>query len=128
MMQDSPPDSSLPDTPPARAAEQSGTHAKLVYILYLVSLVVGVTALVGLVMAYIYRSDAPSWLKTHYQWQIRTFWLGLLYTLIGALSSIILIGYLLLLANLIWFIVRCIKGFNALEKNQPIAHPTRWLF
>ncbi|MEH6576035.1 MAG: hypothetical protein V7731_03060 [Amphritea sp.] len=110
------------------AQQDSGSHAKIVYILYLVSLVVGVTALVGLVMAYIYRSDAPQWLKTHYQWQIRTFWIGLLYTVIGIISSFILIGYLILIFNLVWFIVRSVKGLSALEKKQPVSNPTGWLF
>ena len=110
------------------AQQDSGSHVKIVYILYLVSLLVGVTALVGLVMAYIYRSDAPQWLKTHYQWQIRTFWIGLLYTVIGIISSFILIGYLILLCTLIWFIVRCVKGLSALEKKQPLKNPAGWLF
>ena len=108
--------------------QDSGSNAKIVYILYLVSLVVGITGLVGLVMAYIYLGDAPQWLKTHYRWQIRTFWIGLLYTFIGIITSFILIGYLILLCTLVWFIVRCVKGMSALEKKRPLSNPTSWLF
>ena len=50
--------------------------AKLVYILYLVSLLIGITAIVGLIIAYVNRDDAPGWLQTHYRFQIRTFWIG----------------------------------------------------
>ncbi len=108
--------------------QDTGSGARIVYILYLASLVIGVTGIIGLVMAYIKRGEAPEWLRTHYQWQIRTFWLGLLYTVIGALTAFILIGYLILLANLIWFIIRCVKGLSALEKQQALPKPTSWLF
>lgn len=57
--------------------------AKIVYILYLVGVVFGITGLIGVVMAYIYKSDAPEWLSSHYQFQIRTFWIGLLYLVVG---------------------------------------------
>ncbi|WP_417226463.1 DUF4870 family protein [Amphritea sp.] len=105
-----------------------GSNAKIVYILYLASLVFGITGLVGLIMAYVYKGDAPDWLKSHYQWQIRTFWIALLYTVIGIITTSFLIGFLILLLNVVWFIVRCIKGLSALDKQQPLPQPTSWLF
>jgi len=33
-------------------------------------------------MAYIYKGDAPDWLKSHYRYQIRKFWIGILYGLV----------------------------------------------
>lgn len=112
----------------AQQQKDNSGNAKLIYILYLASLVVGITGLVGLIMAYINKDDASDWLKTHYQWQIRTFWMGLLYTVIGLITTSILIGFLILLLNLIWFIIRCVKGLSALEKQQPLPQPTSWLF
>ena len=112
----------------AEAQQGKTGNAKIVYILYLVSLVIGVTGIVGLIMAYVNKGDAPDWLKTHYQWQIRTFWLGLLYAFIGVLTMFILIGYLILLFNLIWFMVRCVKGLSALDKQQPLTQPDSWIF
>ena len=54
---------SIPDTGgPTDAAE--GRTANLVYILFLVSLIVGITSLIGVVMAYIYRDGAPEWVKS----------------------------------------------------------------
>ncbi|MDX2423907.1 MAG: hypothetical protein QNK43_14670 [Amphritea sp.] len=105
-----------------------GSNAKIVYILYLTSLIFGITGLVGLVMAYVYKDDAPEWLKSHYQWQIRTFWIGLLFAVIGLITTSILIGFLILILNVIWFIIRCIKGLSALEKQQPLPQPSSWLF
>lgn len=103
------------------------TMAKIVYGLYLVGLVVGgITSIVGLVIAYITKDDAPDWLKSHFQFQIRTFWIGLVYIIAGTMLSIIIIGWFVLLFWLVWLIVRCIKGYKALENQQPIDNPTRW--
>lgn len=104
------------------------SSAKIVYILYLVGIVVGVTGIIGVVMAYINRSDAPDWLKTHYQFQIRTFWIGGLYLFLGALLALLVVGYLIILFWLIWLIVRCIKGMKALDEKAPHPNPTGWLF
>jgi uncharacterized membrane protein len=39
----------------------------------MVCLLFGITGVIGVVMAYINKDDAAEWLKTHYQFQIRTF-------------------------------------------------------
>jgi uncharacterized membrane protein len=108
--------------------DDGGTAARIIYILYLAGLIVGVTPLIGLVMAYIFRDGAPTWLRTHYRYQIRTFWIGFLYVVIGAVTSFILIGYLVLLFWLIWYIVRCVKGLRFLATNQGVPHPGSWMF
>jgi uncharacterized membrane protein len=108
-------------------AEDAGS-AKLVYILYLASVVFGITSIIGLIMAYINRGQAPGWLQSHYQFQIRTFWIGLLYGLIGAILAIVLIGWIILLSTLVWFIIRCIKGLQALDKKEAHPDPTSWMF
>ena len=102
--------------------------AKIVYILYLIAIAFGITAIVGVVMAYIYRNDAPDWLQSHYQLQIRTFWIGLLYVFLGALLSHVFIGLLILLFWLIWLIVRCVKGMKFLDQKEAYPDPTGWMF
>ena len=54
-------------------------------------LVTGVTILVGVVMTYIYKDESPEWLRTHYEQQIRLFWIGLLYCVIAGILTAILI-------------------------------------
>jgi uncharacterized membrane protein len=102
--------------------------AKIIYILYLVGLVVGLTALVGLIMAYVNKDAAPDWLKTHYEFQIRTFWIGLLYTVISGLLCLVLIGFVLILLWYVWVIIRCVKGLSALERKEAPPDPRGWLF
>src|SRR5689334_8683319 len=50
-----------------------------VYILYLVGFLTGITVLVGLVIAYLQRDNTDRLSQSHFQFQIRTFWIGLLY-------------------------------------------------
>ncbi|MEN8168926.1 MAG: hypothetical protein ABFS08_01715 [Pseudomonadota bacterium] len=101
---------------------------KLVYILYLAGLLFGVTGIVGVVMAYINKSEAPDWMQSHYQFQIRTFWIGALFIFLGALLSIVIIGYFILLFWMVWLIVRCIKGMKSLDKGEAHPNPTGWMF
>ncbi len=105
---------------PVRAAHDpgEGETPKLVYILYLVSLAVGVTAIVGVIVAYVNRADAPEWVKTHYRFQIRTFWIGLLYGLVSLITMLILIGFLFGLFTLVWWIVRSAKGLQCLSRSE----------
>ena len=45
-----------------------------VYILYLVGFLTGITALVGLVIAYLQRNSTDRISQSHFQFQITTFW------------------------------------------------------
>ncbi len=107
--------------------KQAG-NANLIYILYLVASVVGVTAIVGVVMAYMAKDDAPDWLRSHYHNQINIFWKGLLYMAVGAVLSLVLIGFLIILAAFIWYIIRIVKGMQTLAKGEPYPNPSGWGF
>jgi uncharacterized membrane protein len=108
-------------------ATSAGT-AKIIYILYLVSIIIGITAIAGLIMAYVNKDDAPGWLKSHYQFQIRTFWIGALYLFIGVLLSQFIIGFFIILFWLLWLIVRCAKGIKYLDKEEAYPDPKGWIF
>ena len=110
------------------ASPDQGKTANIIYVLYLASIIVGVTSIIGVIMAYVNRSGAPEWVQTHYQFQIRTFWIGLLIGVIGFVTLLIIIGWLILLFYLIWLIVRCVKGMNYISKAQPYPNPTTWLW
>ncbi|RLA47854.1 MAG: hypothetical protein DRR06_01200 [Gammaproteobacteria bacterium] len=108
-------------------AEDAGS-AKLVYILYLVSVVFGVTSIIGVIMAYINKDEAPEWLQSHYQFQIRTFWIGLLYGTIGMILTVVLIGWIVLMFALVWLVIRCIKGLQTLGRKEAHPDPASWMF
>jgi uncharacterized membrane protein len=102
--------------------------AKIIYILYLIGLLTGVTIIIGVVMAYIYRDGAPDWLRTHYDSQIRIFWIGILYSCIAGLLIFILVGFLLYVVIAIWWIIRCVKGLKHLDQKGAYPDYQGWAF
>jgi uncharacterized membrane protein len=105
-----------------------GKTANIIYILYLASIIVGITAIIGVIMAYVNRGSGPEWVESHYRFQIRTFWIGLLIGVIGFLTILIIIGWLIILFYLIWLIVRCVKGMSYISKAQAHPDPATWLW
>jgi uncharacterized membrane protein len=103
-------------------------YALIVYILYLVAYVVGVTAVVGVIIAHIQVGSAHPVLASHYRFQIRTFWVGLLYLVVGAILTLVMVGFLIWAWWFILSLVRNIKGPIALNEKRPILKPTSWLF
>lgn len=124
-MEPSPP---TPQPPAATQAAPSNTTAKIVYVLYLLSLVVGVTSLVGVVVAYVNRGEAPEPLANHYRFQIRTFWMGVVYGLAGLVLLVVGIGWLVLMAEAVWVVVRCVKGLRYLERREAYPNVETWLW
>jgi uncharacterized membrane protein len=102
--------------------------ALIVYILMLVPFVVPVTHIVGLVMAYVSRDTAPDWLKSHYTFQIRTFWIGLLYMAAACVLCVVLIGFVLVPLVIVWYIVRCSLGLARLMRSEPYPTADSWTF
>jgi uncharacterized membrane protein len=99
-----------------------------VYVLYLVGYFTGISALIGVIIAHIKVDDTDPVLRSHYQFQIRTFWVGLLYLTIGTLLCVVLVGFLVLAWWLVWSLIRIIKGIVLLNEGKPIGMPKSWLF
>jgi uncharacterized membrane protein len=95
-------------------------QAKIIYVLYLAGFVSGFTPLIGLVMAYMGRGEGPDWLDDHYRWQIRTFWIGVLYSVIAGILTMVVIGFVLYVAIAVWWIVRCIKGLQRVSAEESL--------
>ena len=99
-----------------------------VYVLYLLGYITGITAIIGVVIAYIQADSANAPVKSHYTFQIRTFVIGLIYFLVGLLFVHLGVGALIILWALVWSLVRNVKGLLALNRNDPIANPKSWMF
>ena len=100
--------------------------ATLVYALYTASILMGITLIGGVVVAYLKRDDAAgTWLESHYRWQIRTFWWSLLWGAIGLVTTLILVGFVVLFAAVVWFIYRVAKGWLALRAGKPVGEADR---
>lgn len=93
----------------------------VIYILYALSWLTGITAIVAIVINYVKREDAAGTIyESHFTWQIRTFWWALFWSLLGFLSLIVLVGFVILFAVAVWLIYRLIKGWLYWNDRKPM--------
>ncbi len=96
------------------------------YGLYALGLLVGISPLVGVILAYVKRDDMRGTIfHDHMRYLIRTFWGTLLGTLLGVLLLVVLVGYLVLALAGVWYIFRVVVGIIRMLDNRPVT-PTGW--
>jgi uncharacterized membrane protein len=84
----------------------------VVYILQALSFVFLITAVAGIIINYIKQDDVKgSWLESHFEWQKRTFWYGLLWMALAALSFFLLIQWVIFPIVAVWLVYRIAKGW-----------------
>jgi uncharacterized membrane protein len=119
------------------SATEDRTMPAVCYALYLLAFATGLTAIIGLIIAYAQQGSAGPVMRTHYTFLIRTFWIGLIAMIaagvafgVGAILSVILIGIpIMALAGLvcavagIWYGVRCIVGLVYLSRGDAYPRP-----
>lgn len=104
----------------------------IISLLYLGSFLIGITSIIGIILAYIWRNENhPVWEDSHYRYLIRTFWIGIAYAIVATIASALTLFFLApvfygLLA--LWFIVRAIKALLAAQKNEPMRDVETWIF
>jgi uncharacterized membrane protein len=117
------------------------TWTQVIYALHALSLVTGIIgvatvvgafltgwpSIIAVILNYLKRSEVQgTWLESHFRWQIRTFWYGLLWVslcvlfVIGTLGIGILVAWLPLGIVSIWFIYRIARGWIALTNRRPM--------
>ena len=115
--------------------------AHIAYALYLLSyFTAGLSWLVAIILSYLKRPDAEgTWLHSHFEWQIKTFWYSLAMTVVGILlltlglptgivglmvdnsatsfslisasGLVILAGTLVLVFMIFWHLYRIVRGW-----------------
>ena len=131
-----------PHPPAATSASQSLIDwTQIIYGLHALSLVIGILSaativgaflfgwpsIIAVIMNYIKRGDARgTWLESHFTWQLRTFWYGLIWVGLCWLFVIMTLGIGLLVAWIplgiaaVWFIYRIARGWLALREGKPM--------
>ena len=101
----------------------------IISLLYLASYVTGITGLVGIVLAHVWRSESQEpWMGSHYTYLIRTFWFGLIASIIAGLLSFILIGLLLFPLIAVWVGVRSVLSMVKAQRHEPMPDPETLAF
>jgi uncharacterized membrane protein len=102
--------------------QQLKTVATIVYALQAAGFFLGITWIAAVIIDYVKKDDATgTWLASHYRWQIRTFWWGLLWGVLGGILALVVVGFLILAADAIWIIYRIAKGWLRLSENREIS-------
>jgi uncharacterized membrane protein len=123
------------------APRSLATFTHVIYALHAFSLVTGIIgtatvvgafltgwpSIIAVILNYVKRSEARgTWLESHFRWQIRTFWFGLLWVALCLLFVVLTLGIGILLAWLplavvgLWFIYRIARGWLALNERRPM--------
>ena len=106
----------------AEQPRSTKTITLIAYGLYAASIFVGLTSIAAVIMNYMKRNEVQgTWLASHFEWQIKTFWFTLIGAVIGFVLSFVLIGIPILFAVSIWFIYRIVKGLVVFMDNKPIG-------
>ncbi|MDX1374533.1 MAG: hypothetical protein R3357_03145 [Burkholderiales bacterium] len=109
---------------PGGAPDSLRTLTAVIYGLQAGAFVIGLSAIVAVVINYVKREEvAGTWLESHFRWQIRTFWFGLLWGMLGALLYIVFVGWLILMADAVWIVYRIVKGWLNLNDGRPMPLP-----
>jgi uncharacterized membrane protein len=87
----------------------------------------GWPSIIAVILNYVKRSEVRgTWLESHFRWQIRTFWFGLLWValclffVVGTLGIGIIIAWLPLAFVSLWFIYRILRGWLRLRDGRPM--------
>ena len=115
------------------------TH--LIYALHAFSLLTGILgaativgafltgwpSIIAVILNYVKRGAVRgTWLESHFRWQIRTFWFGLLWVSLCLAFIVITLGIGIVIAWLplvivgLWFIYRVLRGWLALAERRPM--------
>ncbi|OZI64322.1 DUF4870 family protein [Bordetella genomosp. 4] len=114
-------DPQIPTQPSNSLDLRTLTH--VTYGLYALGFVtggfLGIATLAAVVLMYLKRTDAAGTMyAAHFDWLLRTFWWALLWLAISAIATLIFIGWLGVVATVVWVLYRLIKGWLALMEGS----------
>jgi len=100
----------------------------IISLLYLASFITGITAIIGAVLAYVWKGEPQAeWEASHYTYLIRTFWIGMIGAFAGIILMVLMVGFVIIWAAAIQLIIRCVLSLLAAQKQEPMPNPKSWL-
>jgi uncharacterized membrane protein len=102
------------------SVESDRTLVLVSYVLHLVGSIAGVTSIVGLIINYVKRSRYDDLFDSHHAWMISSFWWALLWVVIGCITVLILIGWVILFVAWVWYVYLHVRGLIAFLNGEPM--------
>jgi len=100
---------------------------------FLMVMTLGLSGILALLVANFREEKAADWLKSHYEFQKRTFWIGILPVLAGFFAVLRLhvtdqrVMLVLLVVPLGYTAGRAALGFNHLFHGRAVPNPKAWI-
>lgn len=83
--------------------------------------------IVGVILAYMKRNSLDSIVyAAHTEYLIKTFWRTFWLYILGALTALLGIGVLIIIATNVWYFYRIIAGFIRFNGGRAVA-PEKWI-
>lgn len=97
-------------------------YTMIVYGLYALGLFLGgVPTVIGLIVAYLKRNEYSGTIYAeHLSFLIRTFWYGVLWSIVALILALVYIGFIVMFVVGIWYIYRIVRGFLYLNDGKGI--------
>src|SRR5690625_923805 len=112
------------NAPPVATPEEiksAKITALVVYGLFGFGVVTGIATLIGLIVAYLKRKDMRNTVYGgHMDMLIKTFWINLALGIAGFALLAFYVGFVILIATLIWYLYRIVRGFICAVEGKPI--------
>ena len=102
------------------SAESDRTLAVVAYALHLFGVIAGIPSIVGLIINYVKRNDYDELFDSHHSWMIRSFWWAILWCVLGFVTMVIGVGFVILFLAWLWYIYRHVRGLLALLNGEPM--------
>lgn len=105
-------------------------------LLFFMVMTVGATGVVALLIITFAEDKAADWIKSHYRFQVRTFWIGVVPAILTYFIGQVLLRryhadplamFAVVMPVLAWTTARVATGFNHLLNSRAYPNPKTWL-
>ena len=102
------------------SVEGDRTLAVVAYALHLFGVIAGIPSIVVLIINYVKRNDYDELFDSHHSWMIRSFWWAILWCVLGFVTLVIGVGFVIFFLAWLWYIYRHVRGLLALLNGEPM--------
>jgi uncharacterized membrane protein len=94
------------------------------------SFIFGWPSIIAVILNYVKRGDARgTWLESHFDWQIKTFWYAVLWSIlvfiVGLPLTLVIVGFGIWAVGFfvlgVWAIYRIVTGWTRLRDHRPVT-------
>ena len=102
-------------------SESERSTLLITYVLHALAPFTALTAIIAVIISHIKVNETQSpFIRSHHSWLIRTFWWGLLWSVICGVLAFVVVGLFGFVVLAIWWLYRTIRGFINYSEKRPM--------